>query len=82
MRLMLVQNAPRVGDIAGNGASMREALTRAEAAGCDLVVFPELCVTGYPPEDLLLRPAFMDAVEREVAGEDPAAGRRVWSEPL
>ncbi len=75
MRLMLVQMAPRVGDIAGNGASIREALARAEAAGCDLVIFPELCVTGYPPEDLLLRPAFMDAVEREVAAIAAATGR-------
>ena len=38
---------------------MLDAYERADAAGCDLVVFPELTVTGYPPEDLLLRPAFV-----------------------
>ena len=67
MRLMLVQMASRVGDLEGNRERIMASLARAEAAGCDLVVFPELAVTGYPPEDLLLRPAFMDAVEREVS---------------
>jgi NAD+ synthase (glutamine-hydrolysing) len=53
-----------VGDLEGNAARIVEAYDRAEAAGCDLVVFPELTVTGYPPEDLLLRPAFVtQAVE-------------------
>ncbi len=48
-----------VGDLEGNAARILEAYETAEAAGCDLVVFPELTVTGYPPEDLLLRPAFV-----------------------
>lgn len=48
-----------VGDLEGNVARMQAAYERAEAAGCDLVAFPELAVTGYPPEDLLLRPAFV-----------------------
>src|SRR6185295_18968919 len=48
-----------VGDLEGNAARILEAYDAAEAAGCDLVVFPELTVTGYPPEDLLLRPAFV-----------------------
>jgi NAD+ synthase (glutamine-hydrolysing) len=48
-----------VGDLDGNGARILEAYDAAEAAECDLVVFPELTVTGYPPEDLLLRPAFV-----------------------
>ena len=48
-----------VGDLEGNAALILEAYDAAEAAGCDLVVFPELTVTGYPPEDLLLRPAFV-----------------------
>ncbi|MDQ1381385.1 MAG: hypothetical protein QOJ71_2104 [Actinomycetota bacterium] len=48
-----------VGDLEGNAAAILEAYDAAEAAGCDLVVFPELTVTGYPPEDLLLRPAFV-----------------------
>jgi NAD+ synthase (glutamine-hydrolysing) len=48
-----------VGDLEGNATRILEAYETAEAAGCDLVVFPELTVTGYPPEDLLLRPAFV-----------------------
>ncbi|HEY5077841.1 MAG TPA: NAD+ synthase [Acidimicrobiia bacterium] len=48
-----------VGDLDGNAARILEAYDAAEEAGCDLVVFPELTVTGYPPEDLLLRPAFV-----------------------
>jgi NAD+ synthase (glutamine-hydrolysing) len=75
MRLMLVQMASRVGDLEGNRERIEAALARAEAAGCDLAVFPELAVTGYPPEDLLLRPAFMDAVEDEVARLVAATGK-------
>ncbi|MDQ1456028.1 MAG: hypothetical protein QOH28_1648, partial [Actinomycetota bacterium] len=53
-----------VGDLEGNAERILAAYDEAEAAGCDLVVFPELTVTGYPPEDLLLRPAFVaQAVE-------------------
>ena len=53
-----------VGDLEGNAQRILEAYDAAESAGCDLVVFPELTITGYPPEDLLLRPAFVaQAVE-------------------
>ena len=48
-----------VGDLAGNAARTLEAMAEAETAGADLAVFPELTVTGYPPEDLLGRPAFV-----------------------
>jgi NAD+ synthase (glutamine-hydrolysing) len=48
-----------VGDLDGNVARVLEAYERAEAAECDIVAFPELTVAGYPPEDLLLRPAFV-----------------------
>jgi NAD+ synthase (glutamine-hydrolysing) len=48
-----------VGDLEGNAARIITAYEQAEVAGCDLVAFPELAVTGYPPEDLLLRPAFV-----------------------
>ena len=48
-----------VGDLEGNAARILDAYDRAEEAGADLVAFPELAVTGYPPEDLLLRPAFV-----------------------
>ena len=48
-----------VGDLDGNAARVLDAYERADAAGCDLVAFPELALTGYPPEDLLLRPSFV-----------------------
>jgi NAD+ synthase (glutamine-hydrolysing) len=48
-----------VGDLDGNVDAMLAALDKAEAAGADLAVFPELAVTGYPPEDLLLKPRFV-----------------------
>jgi len=50
-----------VGDLDGNVAAVVAALAEAESAGCDLAVFPELTLTGYPPEDLVLRPAFVEA---------------------
>jgi NAD+ synthase (glutamine-hydrolysing) len=48
-----------VGDLDGNAERILSAYEQAEAAGCDVVGFPELAITGYPPEDLLLRPAFV-----------------------
>jgi len=63
MKIMLAQIAPRVGDIIGNIELMIDAANQAENRSCDLIAFPELAVTGYPPEDLLLRPSFMEAVE-------------------
>jgi NAD+ synthase (glutamine-hydrolysing) len=48
-----------VGDLDGNVATILAALERADGQGCDLAVFPELAITGYPPEDLLLKPAFV-----------------------
>jgi NAD+ synthase (glutamine-hydrolysing) len=48
-----------VGDLDGNVAAILDALEKAEAAGCDVAVFPELAITGYPPEDLLLKPGFI-----------------------
>ena len=74
MRLALVQTNPVVGDLDGNRALILERLDEATAAGADLVVFPELAVTGYPPEDLLLRPGFVRAAERSLA-EIAAAAR-------
>jgi len=66
MKVMLAQCAPRVGDIEGNIAMMLDAIMQAEAEQADILVFPELSLTGYPPEDLLLRHAFLDAVEQGV----------------
>jgi NAD+ synthase (glutamine-hydrolysing) len=59
LRIGLAQLNLVVGDLEGNAARIIETYERAEADGCDLVAFPELAITGYPPEDLLLRPAFV-----------------------
>ncbi len=61
MRLALAQLNAVVGDLTGNRAKILDALADARRAGADLVAFPELAVTGYPPEDLLLRPGFLAA---------------------
>ncbi len=61
LKIALAQLNAVVGDIAGNVEKMRVARDEAAALGADLVVFPELFVTGYPPEDLVLRPAFQQA---------------------
>ena len=61
MRLALAQLNAVVGDLDGNRDLIVDAIREARAAGADLVVFPELAVTGYPPEDLLLRPGFIKA---------------------
>ncbi len=66
MRLALAQMNTVVGDLDGNRARILDRLGAARAAGADLVLFPELAVTGYPPEDLLLRPAFIRAARRTV----------------
>ena len=58
-RLALAQFNPTVGDIPGNTARIVELIDEARAAHADLVAFPELSVTGYPPEDLLLKPSFL-----------------------
>jgi NAD+ synthase (glutamine-hydrolysing) len=71
MRLALAQIDPVVGDLDGNCDLIVARIEEARSAGVDLVVFPELAVTGYPPEDLLLRPGFVraarDSVERIAA---------------
>jgi NAD+ synthase (glutamine-hydrolysing) len=67
MRLALAQINPVVGDLAGNRELIREQLGAARAQDADLVLFPELAVTGYPPEDLLLRPGFVRAAEESLA---------------
>jgi NAD+ synthase len=77
--ITLAQLNPTVGDIAGNAAKARDARAQAKAAGADLVVFPELFIAGYPPEDLVLKPAFQSAcraaieeLARETADGGPA----------
>ena len=66
MRLALAQINPVVGDLDGNRELILGRLVEARAHSAELVVFPELAVTGYPPEDLLLRPGFVRAAEKSV----------------
>src|SRR6201991_2561704 len=77
--ITLAQLNPTVGDVAGNAAKARAARDKAAADGADLVVLPELFITGYPPEDLVLKPAFQAAcraaieeLARETADGGPA----------
>ena len=71
LRIALCQIDSVVGDLDGNVARIVAALERAEAAGADVALFPELAVTGYPPEDLLLKPRFvadnLEALEKLAA---------------
>ncbi len=78
-RITLAQLNPIVGDIPGNAEKARRARAQAKAAGANLVVLPELFIAGYPPEDLVLKPAFQAAcraavqeLARESVKGDPA----------
>ncbi|HZS83901.1 MAG TPA: NAD+ synthase [Stellaceae bacterium] len=66
LTLAIAQLDPTLGDIDGNIAMLRRARARAAAFGADLVIATELCVAGYPPEDLVLKPAFLEACEAAV----------------
>ena len=66
LAMALAQINPTVGDLAGNAAKIRAARAEAAAGKAELVVYPELVVCGYPPEDLVLKPAFQQAVEATV----------------
>ena len=59
LSICLAQINPTVGDVQGNAGKALEAYRTADAAGCDLVAFPELTLTGYPPEDLVLKAGFV-----------------------
>ncbi|MEQ1898006.1 MAG: NAD+ synthase [Vicinamibacterales bacterium] len=78
LTIAFAQVNPTVGDIGGNLALVRRTRDEAAVAGADLVVFPELVLVGYPPEDLVLRPALVEAaaialgdLERETASGGP-----------
>src|SRR5262245_48708616 len=77
-RITLAQLNPTVGDVAGNAAKARAAREKAQADGADLLLLPELFICGYPPEDLVLKPAFQAACRQAVedlareSGEGPA----------
>jgi len=86
-KIALAQVNPIVGDIDGNIAKLRALRDEAATHGADLVVFPELFVTGYPPEDLVLKPAFAAAARERVEalaaemGPGPAVlAGTVWRE--
>jgi NAD+ synthase len=79
LAIAIAQLNSTVGDIAGNAEKVRRARAEAAAQGADLVVFPELFIAGYPPEDLVLKPAFqaacraaVEALARETASAGPA----------
>ena len=71
MKIALAQINPTVGDFAGNLARLREAYAEGAAAGAEIVVAPELAITGYPPRDLLLKSGF---IEGNLAALDELAG--------
>jgi len=76
LKIALAQLNPIVGDISGNMAIARQARAEAAAQGADLVLFSELFLTGYPPEDLILKPAFVRAAKdaAEELAQDTADG--------
>jgi NAD+ synthetase len=67
MRIAIAQLDCVVGDLAGNAARILGAVTEARRGGADLVITPELSLCGYPPEDLVLRPAFLEACADELS---------------
>jgi NAD+ synthase (glutamine-hydrolysing) len=67
MRVAIAQINSTVGDLSGNATLISTTVKKALAAGCDLVLFPELALTGYPPEDLLLKPAFLRDTKKYLA---------------
>ena len=79
LAIALAQLNPTVGDVAGNAEKVRRARATAAGQGADLVIFPELFIAGYPPEDLVLKPAFqaacrvaVEALARETADSGPS----------
>src|SRR5918993_4128437 len=79
LRIALAQLNPTVGDVAGNAAKVREARAEAARLGAAVVMLPELFLAGYPPEALVLKPAFQDVcreaceeLARETADGGPA----------
>src|SRR6185312_7917471 len=75
MRVALAQINPTVGDVDGNTAKIAAWIREAQAGDAELVIFPELCIPGYPAEDLYLKPHFLAANQRAVerlAGDLPA----------
>src|SRR5260370_34491552 len=76
LAITIAQLNPLVGDVAGNADKARGARARAAAAGADLILLPELFICGYPPEDLVLKPALQAACRAavETLARDTADG--------
>jgi predicted amidohydrolase len=77
MKIALAQINTTVGDLAGNEAKILDSAARARSQGVELVLFPELSITGYPPRDLLLKKDFiagnLTVLERLAAASGPTA---------
>src|SRR6476646_4850759 len=88
LKIALAQLNPIVGDLAGNTDKLRKARALAAVEGADLIVLPELFITGYPPEDLVRKPAFaaaaraaIEAIAKETADNGPGVlVGTIWSE--
>ena len=76
MRIALGQINPTIGDFDGNRRLVWDAALEAERRGADLAIFPELALSGYPPRDLLERPAFLDAAQASLDGLAAELGAR------
>src|SRR6476619_6758090 len=76
LAIAIAQLNPIVGDIAGNADKARRARAEAARSGADIVALPELFLSGYPPEDLVLKPAFQAACRAKVEelAREPANG--------
>lgn len=74
LTITLAQLNQSVGDIAGNAQAMLAARARARSAGADLIVFPEMHLIGYPPEDLVLKPALIERAASQLEGLAKATG--------
>ncbi len=89
LKIALAQVNPTVGDVTGNAALIKAARADAAKLSADLVVFPELVLSGYPPEDLVYRDAFLDAVDaalRDLAAQTADGGPAMlvgapWRDP-
>ena len=66
MKIALAQFNPTVGDFEGNSKRILELAAEAKSRGADLAVFSELCVCGYPPQDLVERPTFVERNQQEL----------------
>ena len=78
LKIAVGQIDTTIGDFAGNARKILALGRRAERAGADLILFPELAVCGYPPRDLVERRSFRQQSERAARGIAAAAGRAVW----